>query len=141
MTEPAIVPAHVPIEASALSNMKVTDIQAHLKMRNIAANGKKADMLAQLKKVLADKCSVRPPLKKAAKKRNAKKDNCIVSILHKDAYWKVLVPQEDITEGPDNPRWKQACAPTIAAEDSEHVPAKHNFNNNFEQSEFKGNYK
>ena len=54
LTEHVIVPVHVPIEASALSNMKVTDIRAHLKMRNKVAKGKKADMLAQLKKALAD---------------------------------------------------------------------------------------
>jgi len=54
LKEPAIVPSRVPIEASILSNMKVTDIRAHLKMRNIVAKGKKSDMLAQLKKKLAE---------------------------------------------------------------------------------------
>ena len=46
LIEPAIFPTHVPIEASALSNMKVTDIRAHLKMRNIVAKGKKVDIIA-----------------------------------------------------------------------------------------------
>ena len=51
-----------------------------------------------------------------------------------------MVPQEDITEEPDNPRQKQARAPTIVAKDAERIPVKHNFNDTFEQSEFKGKY-
>jgi len=86
LTEPTIVPAHVPIEATTLSNMKVTEIRAHLKMRKIVAKGKTADMLAQLKKTLADKVPVGPPLKKTTKKREEKEENSLASIFHNDTY-------------------------------------------------------
>jgi len=111
-----------------------------LKMRSIVAKGKEADMLAQLKKPFADKVPINTPLKTAAKKRESKKSNSLASIFQNDAYRKVLVSQKDITEEPYNPRWKQAHAPTIVAEDEAYVLVKHNFNDTFERSEFKVKY-
>ena len=56
------------------------------------------------------------------------------------AYWRVLKPQSETVDEPNNTTFKNPRAPTIPEEDAKYVPTKHDFDTHIERPVFTDTY-
>ena len=46
-----------------------------------------------------------------------------------NAYWRVLKQKNETVDDPNNPTFKNTCAPTFTEEDAKYVPTKYDIDN------------
>ena len=123
---------HVPIEEDELLKLNRDQLKHQLRIRGQKLSGNKSEMLERLQKALEEKLPVVGAKKKTGNKNKKKKNDNKekgMGAFAETAYWRVLEPDEEPTEEPSNPSFKNPRAPTIEERDAKYVPVKFGFSN------------
>ena len=136
---------HIPIEDSALASMKKTELIHELKIRGEKAptNSKKGTLKRSLVAALAAKkvvCGEIPGIRTGERAQGKDKEalNEVGKTFAPTAKWRVLTPNEEVAEEPNNETFHLPRAPTIEERDAQFVPVKHNFDEVIDIPVFKG---
>ena len=134
-------PIHIPIEASVLEKMKKPQLTHELKIRGLPAKAStnKETLKRSLVAALAAKtvvCGEIPVVR--ARRKDKEVLNEVGKTFAPTAKWRVLTPNEEVAEEPNNENFRLPRAPTIDERDAQFVPVKHNFDESIDIPVFKG---
>eukprot|EP00957_Ditylum_brightwellii_P041647 3154177-Ditylum_brightwellii.AAC.1 len=123
--------------------MTVKLLQDELGKRGLVKRGRKSELLAWLRKAMADKVvCVDANRSNRSSGNNAATDTVPseeIQCFAASSDWEELIPLTDAVEEPQNQF--QAWAPTVPEEEHKHAPLKHNFDLSIDQEAFTGTIK
>ena len=145
ITTAPLPPIHIPIEGSVLESMKKPQLIHELKFRGQPAKSStnKETLKRSLVAALAAKkvvCGEIPVIRNGVRARGKDKEvlNEVGKTFAPTAKWRVLTPNEEVAEEPNNETFRLPRAPTIYERDAQFVPVKHNFDESIYIPAFKG---
>ena len=127
----------VPIDDDVLKKMTNPKLKIKLKLRNKTVGGNKNELVAQLRAALLKPkftTEVLELVRNATKKKaTAKNTTSGLKLFPTTAWWRPLIPNEEVIVDPENPSFNNKVRPpTVEQRDVGKVFGKHNFDEEFD---------
>ena len=118
--------------------MKMKELNAELKKRNLNISGNKQTLQFRLQEAVKNNVPVGPPISASVPVIKEEKVKKISTGFPPGAYWKVLYHESVQVVDPSNPTFKAPRAPTVHEEYEMEVPTKYNFTETFDRTVWQG---